>query len=162
MSVNPAVATSLPTYPPVDLGALTSHELTALGDYFTTAAATVAAEQTRRRERDDRARRAAAFRLIHEGGDDPRWAPQMWDGARISGGDHSGRRGFIAGACDDGCHTPGGPATFRLLVTAGGPLITCIPRPGLRPVPTVRRPGDGRPRCDYPCRCCMGVPAAAR
>ena len=150
-----------PKFPPIHLGQLGDSDLAALGDYFQMAAEMVQREQARRKGIVDRARRVAAYELIHCGGDDDRWTPQAWDGARVAAGRHRGTRGVVVGPCLPGvCCPDDGQPRWRLLVTGQDVLVTCLPRALLRPVPTVRRPGGvGRARCGYSCRCCMGDPS---
>ncbi|MFC0504147.1 hypothetical protein [Micromonospora costi] len=147
------------TFPAVDLRALDDATLTALAAWHAEGAAATAAEQARRAAVAERVRKAAAWRLADEAGDDPRWTPQQWDGARICVGPRRGFRGFIVGRCTDGCEQVDGRPHWQLYQGASLTRVDCIPREHLRPVPTVRRAGGpGRVRCDYPCRCCMGDP----
>jgi hypothetical protein len=138
---------------PVDPTRLSDSQLARL-------AASCVAELKRRKAVYEGVRRAAAYRVLDEGGDDPRWTPEMWDGARLCAGPRRGLKGFIVGRCTDGCENVDGLPRWRLSSIGGGHVqVTCIPRTHLRPMPTVRRPGGpGRAHCDRPCRCCMRPP----
>lgn len=150
---------TLPTFPTLRLGDLTDGDLTALAEWLAESTSTIAAEQACRKAVHDRVLRATVWKITAAGPDDPRWTPQDWDGARIAAGPDIGRRGFIVGRCQDGCEQVDGLPRWLLYIAAGGPVITCVPRAHLRPVPTVRREGGpGRSRCDYDCLCCMGDP----
>lgn len=147
-----------PTYPPVDLLSLDHATLTALAAWHAEGVAATTAELTRRKVVTGRVARAASYRIAAESGDDPRWTPQAWDGARICAGPSTGWQGFVVGRCDDGCEQVDGQPRWWLHSAVAG-RRTCVTREHLRPVPTVRRPGSaGRARCDYDCRCCMGDP----
>ncbi|WP_431728506.1 DUF6884 domain-containing protein [Verrucosispora sp. TAA-831] len=116
---------------------------------------TVEGEQARRTAVHDRVLHRRAWEIDAAQGDDPRWTPQPWDGARIAAGPGSGRQGFIIRRCTDGCEQVDGQPRWELLLAGGGPIWTCLTRQHLRPAPTVRREGFGRAACDYDCRCCV-------
>ncbi|MEV2239608.1 hypothetical protein [Micromonospora sp. NPDC049891] len=153
----------LPTFPTITFADITDTELTELAAWLRDSLPVVEAERARRRELVTQAARASAYRIAAEGPDDPRWTPLPWDGARIVAGPDSGRTGFIAGRCGDGCEQVDGQPRWELYIAGGGPVVTCLPREHLRPVPTVRRdsdPPDRRRRCDYACLCCKSAPDA--